>query len=203
LLDRNRLKRLSPEYANSKEVRDAEKLGHSISFFEPVRPAPPLTSARAKTCPGPGCAKPGKKKCAACIQVWYCGVECQRASSRTHKRNCIPKTVDVATKRVRVDVTDPELAAEKKGMHYSTFSMLSSGSSAVSAKTEDVYVARPGFNGNDPFVCKVQVPMQPGPRPRVMLYNHDRSYEQEVSCSAFTSRAQFDELTKLMRTKGV
>ena len=45
-------------------------------------------TAFAVECGLPGCANPGKKKCARCCVVYYCSKECQDAHWIEHKEFC-------------------------------------------------------------------------------------------------------------------
>ena len=39
-------------------------------------------------CSNPGCNEAGKSKCAACLQVFYCGQTCQKTHWPNHKKAC-------------------------------------------------------------------------------------------------------------------
>jgi hypothetical protein len=52
-------------------------------------PAELTTYLEARThCANPGCDGAGLKKCGVCLEVWFCGKECQVAHWPAHKAQC-------------------------------------------------------------------------------------------------------------------
>jgi len=75
-------------------------------------------------CDRVGCNDPGTKKCAKCLEAWYCSRECQTASWKVHKKTCCKRPVPASTTEAGPRFQAPE----------STQASVSSGSGVTLCK---------------------------------------------------------------------
>ncbi|KAH8110205.1 hypothetical protein DFH11DRAFT_1622833 [Phellopilus nigrolimitatus] len=162
-----------PSYSPSRHYSEKD---YVLSFLVPLNP---LSLVEIGTLTKSGCVVCGSSrgnKCSQCHSVVYCGKLCQKQDWKSHKQFCKALSSE-SWEDIRLSF--PELAP---GLKVST--MLSRTANASTFKNPKIIhhtdaSPPPNIHGNDPFLIKIQVPLEPSPNVglAILVYDHTRSFE--------------------------
>ncbi|KAG8996078.1 hypothetical protein FRB93_000929 [Tulasnella sp. JGI-2019a] len=146
-------KRVPASYTSKRGPREQD---FTLSFILPVGPLDSKDLGCLNINDGcVVCGKPGDKRCASCVAIYYCSRECQRADWSDHKSTC--KTLKDATWiSIRFCVVPPDFPSGGAHSVLNFKGHISGRPNQIPKAKTSTPKAPPNTQGTKPFIVKIQ-----------------------------------------------